>query len=390
MGHELRMKNYTKKILGIFLRAFRTVSLFVLDSFCFLIPAKRYPVSVVVRLDAIGDLFIWMQSGAVQVAEYARLDSHRSVLIANDAWASYAIETAMWDEVIAVSPVRLMRHPLYRFRMLRRIRMLGAHQLIQPRAAKVFLQEDAVARTCGAARRVGNAGTSINLTPKLHSLGNFYYEELIEVAESRDMHEVVRNAHFASTLTGRPVTRYPFPPSNRSVGRKTIAVAIGAGEAGRVWPIEYFGALIEHLFLKHPDHQIILVGASGELENSARLEELIEASVSNRVAKTTLSEYIDLVCSADLVICNDSSAYHIAVASRTKVICFLGGGHFGWYAPYPPDTAQSGRAIVLNMPMECYWCNWRCRYPRTKGGTFRCVSSIAVSAAINAAESLLP
>src|SRR6202023_3076319 len=113
-----------------------------------------------------------MQSGAVDVAQFARHAGRRSVLVANVAWAGYARETAMWDEVMAISPTRLMRNPIYRLRLLMQIRLLGAELLIQPRAARVFLQEDAIARMSGAVRRIGNAGTSINITPRLRKRGD--------------------------------------------------------------------------------------------------------------------------------------------------------------------------------------------------------------------------
>ncbi len=92
-----------------------------LDSLCRLVPVSRRHVALVVRLDAIGDFFVWMQSGAVDVSRYARSSNRRVVLLANRLWADYARGTGLWDEVVGVDLRRLMRDPLYRLRMLVRI-----------------------------------------------------------------------------------------------------------------------------------------------------------------------------------------------------------------------------------------------------------------------------
>jgi ADP-heptose:LPS heptosyltransferase len=117
--------------------------------------------------------------------------------------------------------------------------------------------------------------------------------------------------------------------------------------------------------------------------------EIVGGGVQNLVGKTALHEFVDAIAAAALVICNDSSAFHIAMALQKRVICILGGGHFGWFAPYPPGHPSSPTARVLSYPMECFWCNWVCKYPRGSGGAFRCVDSIPVRAAIDSLESLL-
>src|SRR6185437_9671419 len=119
-------------MLGSLCRAIRICVYLALDSIARFRPVTRSDVVVVLRLDAIGDFFIWMQSGAVEISRYAREAHGRSVLLANSAWAEYAASTGLWDQVIDVSPIRLMRNPAYRLRLMWRVRGLGAKLLIQP------------------------------------------------------------------------------------------------------------------------------------------------------------------------------------------------------------------------------------------------------------------
>jgi ADP-heptose:LPS heptosyltransferase len=364
-------------------------SFLLLDSLCHLLPVRSCDVAVIVRLDAVGDFFIWMQSGAVDIARYARQSGRRTVLLANSSWADYARRLKLWEEVVAVDPKRLMANPLYRLALLGRVRMLGARMLIQPRAARILLQEDAIARVSGAALRIGSAGTSINTRRMLQKFGDRCYDRLIAVNEQRGVHETLRNAEFVTALTGRPPTAYAFDNAHGASSDCTIAVAVGAGWAGRVWPLEKLAQLISHVRHTRPSWHIVLLGVADDRRLATKLETLVAGGVDNRVGQTALHEFVAAIAAAELVICNDSSAYHIAMALGRKVICFLGGGHFGWFAPYPDFDRKSGRAVVLSFPMECFWCNWNCKYPRAPDGAVLCVESIAVQTAIDSLESLL-
>lgn len=371
------------------LTAIRTALLFSLDSCCLILPTRINETVVVLRLDAIGDFFLWMQSGAVEISEFAASGGRHSVLVANSAWADYARSTGLWDEVISVSPVRLMRHPLYRLAILRKIRRLGAAVLIQPRHARVFLQEDAIARISGCQNRIGSAGTFINSTQILRALGNRYYDHLVTVAEGREIHELERNSAFVMSVVERTATRFVFEHGQVGRGRPTISVAVGAGQVGRVWPVKNFVQLIEHIRIAFPKYEIVLIGSVGDQKRAEAIEAIVGPGLINIVGSTSLSEMVEMIARSQLVISNDSSAFHIAMAVGSNALCFLGGGHFGWYAPYPASYTVSSKVTVLYEPMECFWCNWHCKYPRAVGGSLRCVAAISVHSAVEAADAIL-
>jgi ADP-heptose:LPS heptosyltransferase len=254
----------------------------------------------------------------------------------------------------------------------------------------VFLQEDAIARVVGAALRIGSSGTLLNMTEDVRRWGNRFYDRLVAVDENKSTHETVRNQQFVQGVTGLSATRFEFampPPAVAQPTHETAVVALGAGQAGRVWPVEKLASLLRHLFKAHPTLRVVLLGVGSDRPMAKRLEELVGVRLDSRVGETTLEEYVATIGRARLVICNDSSAYHVAMAYRRHVLCLLGGGHYGWFAPYP--AADSDRAVVLRVPMECFWCNWECRYPRAPQGAFRCVASIAVEDAVASVDLLL-
>ena len=371
------------------MRSLLLLALYIgLDSLCKLVPVRRRDVVVVVRLDAIGDFFVWMQSGALDVSEYAKRDGRKAVLVANHLWADYARGTRLWDEVLAVDPGRLTRDMWYRLASFVRVRRLGARVLIQPRASRIFRQEDAIARISGADLRIGNAGTLANITPRLRVFGNRFYERLIHVDETGTVHETVRNDQFVFGLTGRHSMPFEFSATAAPPRDPSVVIALGAGHVGRMWPVEKLALLLQHLRSRYPTLRIVLLGTEADLSTGGWLQQLSGGGLEDLVGKTSLQEYVELIAAASLVICNETSAYHIAMSFRRNVVCLLGGGHYGLFAPYPAGRG-SDRAITLNVPMDCFGCNWKCKYPPEPNGAYRCVASISVDSAIRASDEML-
>ena len=74
--------------------------------------------------------------------------------------------------------------------------------------------------------------------------------------------------------------------------------------------------------------------------------------------KTTLRQTASLLRKCRLYVGAESASAHISCAVGTPNVVVLGGGHFGRFLPYSPLTS----AVCL--PLECYGCNWACRYER--------------------------
>jgi ADP-heptose:LPS heptosyltransferase len=131
-----------------------------------------------------------------------------------------------------------------------------------------------------------------------------------------------------------------------------------------------------------------MVGRSEDALAARYIMESTDGAVRNFVGKTSLFEYVEIIASASVVICNESSAYHIAVAHDRSVLCLLGGGHYGLFAPYPESKESAASSLVVTNKMSCFGCNWKCRFDRGQMGAFRCVESIELEDAIAGFEML--
>jgi heptosyltransferase-2 len=165
--------------------------------------------------------------------------------------------------------------------------------------------------------------------------------------------------------------------ASASKGDFTVALCPGAeyGPAKR-WPADNFLAVAKH-FVEKRRAKIILLGAAGDAATSEEIaKQLPEAE--NRAGKTTLAEFMAVLASANLVVCNDSGAMHVASALGAPTVAIFGSTE-------PLLTGPMGtQTTVLRHHVPCSPC-----FLRECPIDFACMKKITPDMAIAAAESLL-
>ncbi|MCH4020925.1 MAG: glycosyltransferase family 9 protein [Erysipelotrichaceae bacterium] len=105
------------------------------------------------------------------------------------------------------------------------------------------------------------------------------------------------------------------------------------------------------------------------------------------VGKTDIMEFTEVIGRASLVVTNDTSAYHIAVARNVTTFMICGGYTFDRYAHY--QYADQGRKdpYLITHKMPCYNCNNNCIYKNFT--VFPCIDLITVDDAWNVISDVL-
>jgi len=67
---------------------------------------------------------------------------------------------------------------------------------------------------------------------------------------------------------------------------------------------------------------------------------------------------IEAIAGSKLVLSAETSVAHIATALDKPLVTLLGGGHYGWFAPW----RRTHRQVWLTNSLPCFGCNWRCIY----------------------------
>jgi len=76
------------------------------------------------------------------------------------------------------------------------------------------------------------------------------------------------------------------------------------------------------------------------------------------------------------------------MATQTKAVCILGGGHFGRFAPYPGHLTNKPTCIFEKM--DCYNCNWDCKFKTAENIPYPCISGVSLDKVWQTVLQLLP
>ena len=335
---------------------------------------------LVIRLDGFGDFSLYLPY-ALALREIYPAGEYKLTLCGNAAWCMVAEKLLPFDHFIPLDVRRYMTDMTYRKEMNRRIASGGYGTVLQPRFFREPLLEDllalAVGADAGCAFMVGDAHLHVACGRKLEKR---LYE--CKVQCRADRHEVRKNRLFMDALgEWREAPRPELPPPLSEWGQASYIVILpGSGKGDRAaWPPERWGRA-----LAGTDLRCAVAGTAAE----ASLVSAAAGSIGGRAVPLagTLSawDFARLVANAKLVVGNDTGGIHFAAWCGVPALAITGGGHPGWYYPYPagamPEYVHVPRTVAE--PMPCYGCAWHCT--RQTSGTFPCIA--AVTSAAVAAE----
>ena len=355
-----------------------------------LIRVKRGDKVGILRLDAIGDFILWQP--------YARFlreafPSREIVLVGNASNADLACKLPQWDSFIGVDTQKLDNDIAYRFALLRMLRRAGFGTVVHPVHSRTT-RADLLVRAIGASERVGMGGDCANMRRAVKAVTARWYTRLIQSPGDK-MHEGARCRDFVSALVGRPLALLaPSLPEFGSTplavrGRRYVVLFPGALSPGRRWPIERFAEVGREISSER-GWDVVIAGGPDDVPLAHELRQQLGEGVIDLTGLTSLVTLIDLIRYASLLLTNETSAVHIAAAVGTRCVCILGGGHFGRFMPYPEECGRDGPLPVSAVEhMDCFGCNWLCRFDTPPDKPKPCVERVQASRVIELSRSLM-
>lgn len=353
-----------------------------------LLSKKNYNCDAVaiVRLDAIGDFVLWLNS-AIEMSNFYKSKNKKVILIANNAWAQWAIDLGIFDEVISLSTKRFDKNYQYRYCFLKKIRSIGFEAVVHPTFSRT-LDADCLVRVSGAIEKVGYNGDFSNATRGIRKITDRWYTKLVQGSKKTEM-ELVSNALFCSVLTNmkckpRVVNLIKYLNTNCNQEIMNLfkcspfyIIFPGASWEGKMWPLENFSLVANEIYEKTGMLGVVCGGDSEKILANKLINES-NAELIDFSGKTNLNDLSVLFSKAIFVLSNDTSAVHIAAAVGTKAFCIMGGGHYGRFLPYSIESEYNNYLPeIIICEMECYGCNWVCVHKVEKGTAVPCISNVA-------------
>lgn len=347
-------------------------------------PSKRL---LIIKTDAIGD-YILFRNFVEIVSQSALYQDYKIDVLGNILWRDLACtyDSAFVDEFIFTRAPDLYESPSKTLTLGLRLFRKNYRLVLQPTYARTLIN-DSLAAFTGTKRIIGfeSDEDQIPLRYKVKT-DKFYTTRLVLPVDK--YFEFERTKFFFESVLNSKIQLFSTHIPINSADKTGIVIIAGAGTAKREWGKENFLALIR-LIRQHTAQPIYLAGSPADLPIGDYMEaNLTPGEVVNLIGKSTLPQLIDIIGNAELVIANDTSAIHIAVAAKTKSVCILGGGHFERFAPYPAYFEY--RPVCVFEKMDCYYCNWDCIYKPAATEVYPCVGKINVTRVWDAVLPLLP
>lgn len=244
-----------------------------------------------------------------------------------------------------------------------------------------------IVRLIPAKEKIGISGDYCNQSPLEDRRARGYYTRRMNLNQGKKKeHELVVTHRFLRFLginnstdslwpefwtddTDRMWAERMMPP--KVPGEAILALAPGVRSVtGKFYPGRKYAQAIS--FLPDRSFHIVILGSEAEQsmcsEVELALKELNNVKIiTNLAGKTTIRQLIECVRCCDLLISQETAALHMGVGLRKPTVGILGGGHYGRFYPWGNPVINR----VVNKPMDCYWCNWKCKY-----SIMRCIQEI--------------
>jgi len=325
-----------------------------------------------IRTDLIGDNVL-----ASSMLPYLRRQYHNATITAlcQEQIAEIYAASPLVQRIISFNQDKAYKDEAYLNSILKQIQDLHVDICLNTVFSRTPLN-DLFAVASGARILIGQEGDLCNISEERRARNNRYYTHLLPNS-SEVKSEIGRHRDFLSGIgieTGElDLPFWVLPDDVDHVDRmfresgfipeKTIAFFAGAQD--EIKRYDYYGVALAEICREQGFTVIALGSAKDSAINQLNLDATGVKSL-NLCGATTIRQSGVIISRCRLAVGADTGLAHIACAVGTPNVILLGGWHWGRFLPYSPLTS------VVSLPLECYGCNGRCRYPKAY-----CISGIA-------------
>ena len=316
-------------------------------------PTKEIKLNslLLIRLDAIGDYVIF-RNFIKELKDNQEYKNYNITLLGNSAWKDLAeeLDSDYIDSFIWLDRRRFNRDFIYRYKKLTEITLQGYEVILSPVFSREFFYADAIVKLVKAREKIGSIGDLSNIKRWQKYISDKHYDRLIKADENL-MFEFNRNKEFFENLLAVPLEIYKPHISLKpkklefELPEKYAIIFIGASDNFRKWNIKSFAKIGKYLKERYR-YEIVLCGALSDSREALKFGEYFKGEYVDLVGNTSLVDLLHVIYNGNLMIANETSAPHFAVAlEMTNVFVISNGNHYGRFTPYPKEVSENYHVI---------------------------------------------
>jgi ADP-heptose:LPS heptosyltransferase len=304
---------------------------------------------IIFKTDAIGD-YILFHNFLKYFRESEKYKDYKIVFVGNIICKPLfdSLDNSYVNEFVWLDLKLLRNNIAYRIQTIKKINIYLPEDIINVLYSRAYYV-DHIIKYINAETKIAVEGDNRNILSYLKILTNKFYTRLINIP-SKFSFEFLRNKYLVETIIEKQIGELQKPdlriskPENFKIpfNGKYAVVFPDASVIYKKWSIENYIKIAEYLIKKYSLY-IVFAGQNLELKYT-------NENVMNLIDKTNLLELSYIIKNAEILICNDTSATHIGVASNVKTICVSRVTDTGRFIPYPPE--MSFNMVTIFPPVE--------------------------------------
>ena len=306
---------------------------------------------LLIRLDAIGD-YVMFRNFLEELRKSEKYKKHKITLLGNSVWKSLSeeLDSKYADEFIWLDRDRFMQDYKYRYTTLKEVVSKGYEVILSPVYSREFLYSDTIVKLVNAKEKIGSIGDLSNIRKWQKNISDKYYTKLVPTKDKL-MFEFNRNKEFFENFLHieiniqKPSINLKPKKLNVNLPDRYAILFIGASTNFRKWSTEKFASIAKHLKEDY-NYEIVLCGGPIDAEDAKEFAKNYVDEYLDLVGKTSLVDLLYVIYNGNLMISNETSAPHFAVALEMKnVFVIYNGNHYGRFIPYPKEVANNYHVI---------------------------------------------
>ena len=307
------------------------------------------------ELDAIGD-YVLFRNFIKIIKESSKYCNYKVTLCGNIVWKELAesLDSDIIDNFIWINNKKFYSNILYKYKMLKKIHDYGYQIAIEATYSRAILFGDEIIKVSGAKEKIGSRGSPDKHAKwKRNMFSDKWYTKLIS-SNSDNLFEFYRNKEFFRELLGteieikKPSIDVSKIPFNKLPAKDYIVLFPGGSSIKRRWDVNNFLEIAKFI-LENSDCNIVIDGSKKEISIARYIWDYLKSErVFITAGITKLSDMAKLLSNARMLISNETSAVHFAVAVNTQVICISNGDFYNRFHPYPKEIFD--RALYIYPP----------------------------------------
>ena len=301
---------------------------------------------IIIKLDAIGD-YVLFHNFLNEIKNTPKYKDYKITLCGNQLWKDVTLSfKTNCDDFIWINKNKFSKDLAYRYKTLKIINKKKFEIAVNPHYSRDFLYYDSIIQATSAKERIGFECNLSNISEIEKFVSDKYYTNIIN-SNPKTLFEFYRNTEFFEKFLERKINltkpslffenipKFEIPFTDFAV------IFPSASKLDKIWDAKNFFAVSKYLYEKYNLKTIICGGKGDEKYSTQILSYGFNEMFFDLTGKTDLVELTYILSKAKILISNDTSAVHFAVAVQTNTIYVLNGSHFGRFGPYPNGIAQN-------------------------------------------------